>query len=73
MSYEQVFLGTVIAVLCAFGVLKGRWFLSETRKGQRFVSLFGEAKAIWVIRTLFGLGCLFGILLAADVIHPVKW
>ena len=73
MPKEQIFIGITVAVLCAAGLCKERWFLTRTKKGKRLIGWFGEEKAIWVLRGLFGLGMLFGLLLAMNVIRPVRW
>ena len=73
MPREQIFIGITVAVLFAAGLCKDRWFLTHTKKGKRLVGWFGEDNAIWVLRGLFGLGVLFGLLLAMNVIRPVRW
>ena len=73
MSKEQIFIGVTVAVLCVAGLCKDRWFLAHTKKGKRLIRWLGEEKAIWLLRGLFGLGILFGLLLATDIISPVKW
>ena len=73
MPKDQIFIGITVAVLCAAGLCKDRWFLTRTKKGKRLIGWFGEEKAIWVLRGLFGLGMLFGLLMAMNVIRPVNW
>jgi len=73
MSGEQILMGMAVAVLCGLGLWKARWFLENTEKGRRMVRWFGPRRALWVLQLLFGAGALFGILLAADVIRPVRW
>ncbi len=70
---EQIFIGAVTAVLCLMGIAKSRWVLDNTQKGTRLASWFGPSKAIWVLRGLFGLGAVFGILLAANLLKPIQW
>ena len=73
MPRDQVFIGVAIALLCLVGLWKDRWFLANTRKGQRLVGWFGEKAAIWGLRFFLALGVLFGIRLSADMIRPVVW
>lgn len=69
----QIFIGVAVAVTCLLGIRHEKWLLANTKKGQRIVRWFGEAKAPWVWRGLCGIGILFGVLLAADIIRPVQW
>lgn len=73
MPGEQIIIGTTVTVLCALGWLMDEWFLDRTKKGKRLVGWFGRDKAVWVLRIFFAAGILFGTLLAADVIRPVRW
>ena len=73
MLNEQVAMGVIIVLVCLAGLYYDRWFLSHSKKGQRFVGRFGERKAVWMLRLLFSAGALFGTLLATDVIRPVQW
>jgi hypothetical protein len=70
---EQVLIGVTVALLCGLGLWHDRWLLSGTRKGQRLVGWFGEQRGLWVLRVLLVSGALFGLLLATDVIRPVRW
>lgn len=73
MSYDQIFIGGTTALLCLAGLWNEAWVLSETSKGRRLINWFGRQRAVWVLRILLGLGFLFGALLAAGVINPVRW
>jgi hypothetical protein len=73
MRNEQLIMGAGVAVLCLFGLYHSRWFLARTRKGQRLVGWFGETRALWVLRGLLTAGTVFGVLLAANVIRPLRW
>ena len=73
MMNDQVFMGLAVAAICAVGWGHAQWFLAETRKGQRLVRWFGEQGALWVFRSLMAAGVVFGLLLAAHVINPVRW
>jgi len=70
---EQIFIGSSVAVICATGLWKSRWFLENTSKGQRIVKMMGEHRAIWFWRVLLILGILFGTSLAAGIINPIQW
>lgn len=73
MSGEQILMGTAVAILCGLGLWKDHWFLENTEKGRRMVRWFGPCRALLLLQLLFGVGVLFGILLATDVIRPVQW
>ncbi len=73
MPKEQILIGSTVAVLCLAGLWKEQWFIANTKKGRQLVGRFGETNAFWVLRVLFGLGMLFGTLLAVGVIRPVQW
>lgn len=73
MPRDQVFMGVAIAAACLAGLWKGRWFLTNTRKGRRLVGWLGENSALWILRGLLASGLLFGILLAGGIINPVRW
>ena len=73
MSREQAILGAAIALLCAGGLWKDRWLFEQTKKGRRLARWCGETRGLWVLRSLFVLGAAFGVLLATNVIRPVRW
>ena len=73
MPLEQIFIGSVSAALCLAGIWHDRWLLTETKKGKRLVAWFGEHRALWVLRGLLAAGLLFGVLLATNVIRPIRW
>ena len=73
MPKEQLFIGVVVALLCAAGLVNARWFLVNTRKGKWLARRCGDERALWLMRGLFGTGTLFGVLLACDMIGPVHW
>jgi hypothetical protein len=73
MSKEQTILGIAMAVLCFAGLWNDRWFLENTKKGQRLARWLGGTRGLFVLRALFLIGATFGILLATNVIRPVKW
>jgi len=73
MPGHQIFIGSTVALLCLWGLFKHRWFLETTKKGKRLIARFGDRKAAWILNGLFVMGIVFGILLAIDVIHPIRW
>lgn len=73
MHLDRVIIGGGVTVLCLAGLRHDRWFLSNTKKGEWLVRRFGERNATWIIRALFCLGALFGILLACGAIRPITW
>ncbi len=73
MEPEQVFIGTATAILCLIGLWQNAWFLEHTPKGRRLADWFGTRKAAWLLRGLFAAGAVFGLLLAAGIINPVRW
>ena len=73
MSWDRVFIGVVVTILCGVGLRNARWFLTETKKGQRLTHWFGENRAMWILRGLFLTGAAFGVLLAAGVVRPIQW
>ena len=70
---DQVFMGSAVALCCVVGLVKHRWFLQETPKGQRLIRRFGEAGGARVLCGLLIIGAVFGGLMAVGVIHPIRW
>jgi hypothetical protein len=73
MSTDQIFMGAAVVIVCATGLYNDRWFIQNTRKGRRLVGWFGETGSIWVLRGLLIGGAVFGALLAAGFVNPVRW
>jgi len=73
VTKEQAILGLTVTVLCAVGLWKDRWFLANTKKGRRLSRWLGETRGLWVLRSLLVLGAAFGVLLAMNMIRPVRW
>lgn len=70
---QDVVMGTAIVLVCLMLLVRERWFLAETGKGQRLVRRFGMARAVWILRgVLLGIAILGG-LLAGGIIRPVQW
>ena len=70
---EQILIGALVALLAAHGLWKARWLLEQTRKGQRLTHWLGFERALITLRVILLLGALFGILLATNVIRPIRW
>jgi len=73
LHLDRIVIGGGVTMLCLAGLRYDRWFLSNTKKGEWLVHRFGGQNALWILRALFCLGALFGILLACGVIQPVSW
>lgn len=70
---EQIFIGLATSALCGAGLYWETWFLTETRKGRKLVSLCGAEAAVWVLRGLLIGGFVFGLSLAGGFVNPVRW
>lgn len=66
-------MGTAVAVLCFAGLVKIKWLITQTPKGQKLVKHFGEENALHLLRLFLILGILFGSLLATGIINPIQW
>lgn len=73
MSGEQIAIGVLTAGLCLVGIWHREWLVQETRKGRRLSNWCGKTRALWIVTILLGVGVLWGVLLALDIVHPVKW
>jgi len=70
---QEMAMGVAVAIVCLLLLLRERWILAETVKGQRLVKWCGATRASWLLRSLLLAGALFGGLLAGGVIRPLKW
>lgn len=73
MKLEQMLIGVMTATLCAAGIVKRAWFLSETKKGRSLVRRLGVARAKAVTLAFFSVGLLFGLALACGILNPIRW
>lgn len=73
MAFEQIFIGSATAILCLMGLGNVPWLLEHTRKGQRLVKRFGDPGATRILKLLLVAGAVFGGLLAAGIINPIRW
>lgn len=70
---QDTAMGIAIILACLMILFRERWFLAETTKGQRLTTRFGPVRAIWILRGLLFAVATLGGLLAAGVIHPIRW
>ncbi len=73
MDKQQLLMGIAIAGVSLFGLAKARWFIEQTSKGRLLVHWLGDAPAVRVLQ-LFLLSCAaLGVLLALDLVRPMRW
>jgi len=70
---SQLFIGGAVAILCGIAFRYDQWFIHSTPKGSRLKEMFGEARAVWVWRTILLAGVAFGACLATGMINPMTW
>lgn len=73
MNRQDLLVGVLVAALCTLLLIKHRWFLEKTTKGQWLSAWLGSARASVVLRVLAVCGIVFGLLLAGGIIRPVHW
>ena len=73
MRNDQTIMGVAIALVCAAGLAKSAWFLENTRKGRWLARRLGDRPAVWMLRSVLCGGIVFGVLLAVNVIRPLRW
>jgi hypothetical protein len=73
MPADQILIGCITAGMCGLGLWKRNWLLRETPKGQRLVARCGEKKAVRIVTVLLGIGFLCGVLLACNILKPLRW
>ena len=73
MAIEQTIIGGATATLCLIGFWKVEWLLEHSRNGRRLVARFGDLGATRILKLLLLTGALFGTLLAAGIINPIRW
>ena len=73
MIATQTAMGAMIVGLCLFGIWRRDWMLINSRYGRRLVIWFGPDGGRRALIGLLIAGIVFGILLAANVIHPIQW
>ena len=69
---DEILMGTTVAMLSGFGLLKVRWLIANTRKGHWLTSRLGERRAVFVTAGVLFLLAVFGVLLAVGVIRPLN-
>ncbi len=70
---HQILMGVSVSCACLAGLIRQRWLLANTSKGQRLVRWCGEPTARYVWGLICVAGIVFGSLLATDVIRPMNW
>ena len=70
---EQIFIGSVFAVVCVIVVWQAPWMCEHSRFGQSLARRLGERAGVWTIRAIFGGLAVLGVLLASGVVSPLRW
>ncbi|HEY4259556.1 MAG TPA: hypothetical protein VGM98_05345 [Schlesneria sp.] len=70
---QDTAMGIAIVLVCLMLLFRDQWFLVQTTKGQRLVQRFGVTRALWIFRGLLLALAILGGLLAAGIIHPIRW
>lgn len=70
---EQIFIGSVFAVVCLIVVWQAPWMCEHSRFGRGLARRLGEPAGVWAVRAIFAGLAVLGALLAADVVSPVRW
>jgi hypothetical protein len=70
---QDLAMGIAIILACLLFLSQEQRFLSQTTKGQRLVQRFGPLRALWILRGLLLAIAILGGLLAAGIIHPIRW
>ena len=73
VAAEQVFIGLTTSGLCAVGLAREAWFLSETKKMAAFGPPVRHAKRHVGVERSVVVGVLFGLALANRVVNPIRW
>ncbi len=70
---QDLAMGIAMILASLMFLFREQWFLAETTKGQRLVQRFGAVRALWILRGLLLALAILGGLLAAGIIHPIRW
>ena len=70
---QDAAMGIAIVLACLMILVREKWFLAETTKGQRLVRWFGAVRALWILRAVLLTISAVGGLLAGGVIQPIRW
>ena len=68
---DQVAMGVGVAAMCAVGLWKERWLLTESRRLQQLKARCGDEAARWLFRGTLVAGMAFGSALATGWINPL--
>ncbi|MFO1020845.1 MAG: hypothetical protein U0903_09140 [Planctomycetales bacterium] len=69
----QIVIGAIITLGSLLGLRHDRAILEQTGYGRWITWLFGAEKGLWFLRLVIILFALFGVLLASNVIRPIRW
>lgn len=69
----QLLIGAIITAGCLLGLRHDRWILQESGYGRWIRWLFGDERGLWFLRSVICLLALFGILLALNILRPLRW
>lgn len=72
MPKDQIFIGSVFAVVCLIVVWQARWMSEHSRMGRGLASWLGETAGLWTLRGIFAALAVFGVLLATGVVSPPR-
>jgi hypothetical protein len=70
---QDLAMGIAMILASLMFLFREQWFLAETTKGQRLVQRFGATRSLWILRGLLLALAILGGLLAAGIIHPIRW
>lgn len=73
MPVDQIIIGMITAGTCGIGLLRRDWLLTQTLKGRHLVERCGQAKATRIVTVVLAVGVLAGVLLACNILRPMRW
>ena len=73
MPTEQIFIGSVFALVCLVVVWQAPWMCEHSRFGRGLARRLGEPAGVWTLRAIFAALAVFGLLLASGVVSPLRW
>ena len=69
---DQIFIGSVFAVVCLIVVWQARWMREHSKIGRALASRLGATGGLWALRGIFAVLAILGILLATNVLQPLQ-